>query len=83
MAYAKFEERLGELNNSRMVLFEFLTKNKNVASYLKVAKYEEKNGNFQSCREIYESGLTELGESALDEEFFSLSLIEASKSGAS
>ncbi len=37
---------------------------------MKVAKFEEKHENYGSARKIYESGLADLGNKALTEEFF-------------
>jgi len=37
---------------------------------MRVAKFEEKHENYESCRKIYESALADLGNKALVEEFF-------------
>ncbi len=39
-------------------------------AYTRVCKFEEKHGNIESCRRIFESALADLGKEALNEDFF-------------
>jgi len=39
-------------------------------AYTRVGKFEEKHGNYQSCRRLFESALADLGKEALNEDFF-------------
>lgn len=70
LAFAKFEERLGELQNAREVLYKYIEVHFNLRAFLRVAKFEEKHGNKESCRKIFESALADLGNEALNEDFF-------------
>lgn len=71
ISYSKFEERMGEIDKAREVMYKYIEKNSdNVDAYIKTAKYEEKLGNFNSARTIYETALSDLGEKALNENFF-------------
>ena len=45
MGYIKFEERMGEPQKARDVLYKYLEASPNLATYLKVAKFEFKNRN--------------------------------------
>jgi crooked neck len=69
-AYANFEEKMGEYENARNVMYEYLNSVHNLESFLKVAKYEDKHKNYLSERKIFEEGLTELGKEALCQEYF-------------
>ena len=70
MNFAKFEERMGEVNKAREVLYKFIEVHNEISSYVKVAKFEEKHENLLSARKIYEAALCDLGEKALNEEYF-------------
>jgi tetratricopeptide (TPR) repeat protein len=61
---------MGEYDNARNVMYDYLNNIHDLESFLKVAKYEEKHKNFLSARKIYEEGLTELGKDALCQEYF-------------
>jgi crooked neck len=70
LAYAKFEERMDEIQNAREVLYKYIEVHSNLRAYLRVAKFEEKHGNKESSRRLFESALADLGNSALNEDFF-------------
>jgi crooked neck len=70
LAFAKFEERMGEIQNAREVLYRYVEVHQNLRAYLRVAKFEEKHNNKDSCRRLYESALADLGNSAMNEDFF-------------
>lgn len=72
MCYAKFEERMGEMDKAREVLYKYIESTGTLAAYIKVAKFEEKHNNLASARAIFESALSDLGDKALDEDFFIL-----------
>ena len=70
MAFAKFEERMGDINKAREVLYRYVESHNKLQSYLKVAKFEAKHNNKLACRKLYESALADLGDEALNEDFF-------------
>jgi crooked neck len=70
LSFAKFEERVGELQNARAVLYKYLEIHANLRAYLRVAKFEDKHGNKDSCRKVFEAVLADLGNEALNEDFF-------------
>jgi crooked neck len=70
MSYAKFEERMGDVNRARQLLYRYIEKNNKLEAYLRVAKFENKHQNKNACRSLYESALADLGNLALDEDFF-------------
>jgi len=70
LAFAKFEERVSEIQNAREVLYKYIEVHSNLRAYLRVAKFEDKHNNKDSCRKIYESALADLGNEALNEDFF-------------
>ena len=70
MAYVKFEEIMGDLNKAREVLYRYIECHNNLHSYLKVAKLEIKHINKLASRKLYESALADLGDEALNEDFF-------------
>jgi crooked neck len=70
LAFAKFEERMGEINNAREVMYKYIEVHPKLQSYMRVAKFENKHLNRDSCRRIYESALADLGNTALNEDFF-------------
>lgn len=70
IAFLKFEERMGETERCRSVMYRYLESYPRIKTYLKVAKFEEKNKNKQAAREIYERTLEDLGEEALNQDYF-------------
>jgi crooked neck len=70
MSYAKFEERMGDINKAREVLYRYIECHNKLQSYQKVAKFEAKHNNKLACRKLYESALADLGDEALNEDFF-------------
>lgn len=71
MAYIRFEERMGEAENTKKILYRYLEAYPVLSAYLKVAKFEMRNRNRDAARNIYERVVTELGQEALSEEYFS------------
>jgi crooked neck len=57
MAFMKFEERLGERENARKVMYRFLDCHPKLETYLRVAKYEMKLRNYSDARFIFEKTL--------------------------
>lgn len=70
LSFAKFEARMGEIDKARQVLYQYLNEENKLQSYIRVAKFEEKHHNNDSARKVYESALSNLGNEALDENFF-------------
>jgi crooked neck len=79
LAYLKFEERMGSIQNWRNLLERFVYVNPNIGDqeamdaigrYMKAAKFEEKVNERERARSYYERALTDLGEAALKEDFF-------------
>jgi crooked neck len=70
IAYLKFEQRMGETENCRRIMYRYMTAHPRLKTYLKVCKFEEKNKNKQAARELYERTLEDLGEEAMKEDFF-------------
>jgi crooked neck len=70
MAFLRFEERMGEPQRAKEVLYQYLEAHPVLESYLKVAKFEIKNRDRDAARSIYERVITELGAEALREEYF-------------
>jgi crooked neck len=61
MAFVRFEERMGEKECQRSVMFRYMEAFPKLRTYLKVAKFEVKCKNRESARGIYERTIEELG----------------------
>lgn len=70
LSFVKFEERMGEIDKARQVLYQYLNEENKLQSYIRVAKFEEKHHNNDSARKVYERALSNLGNEALNENFF-------------
>jgi len=62
---------MSEPENAKKVLYRYLDSFPVLSAYLKVAKFEIKNRSRDAARSIYERVVTELGQEALNEEYFS------------
>lgn len=65
----KFEERLGEFENCREILKDYIDLNPSLRAYMKAAKFEQKRGSKDKARRFYERAFVELGELAIDADF--------------
>ena len=70
MAYIKFEERMGEPENAKTILYRYLQAFPRLDTYTKVAKFEFRNRNKEAARNIFERVITDLGSEALHENYF-------------
>jgi crooked neck len=70
MSYIKFEERMGEPESAKKILYRYLESYPTLETYIKVAKFEFRNKNKEETRRIYERIITELGSEALSENYF-------------
>jgi len=69
-AYIKFEFQKGDLSRIRDIYRRFVVSEQTPESWIKWAKFEEKQGEIVKARQVYESAIEYLGESANDESFF-------------
>jgi crooked neck len=67
---ARFEERIGEIDQARDVMHQMIQVYPQVSSFIKVAKFEERLRSRSRARQIYESAVAELGAAANNEAFF-------------
>lgn len=58
MAYIRFEERMGEPENAKKILYRYLEAFPVLSAYLKVAKFEIRNRNRDAARSIYDRVVT-------------------------
>ena len=70
MSYIKFEQRQNLIENCREIFLQFIEAYPEWDTYVKAAKFEEKLKNFQRAREYYEKCFVEIGNDALNEDFF-------------
>jgi crooked neck len=79
LAYLKFEEKMGSIQNWRNLLERFVYIYPNIGDqeamdaigrYMKAAKFEEKVNERKRARSYNERALTDFGEAALKEDFF-------------
>lgn len=68
-AYIKFEKRMQDDEKCLGILERYIDVFPKAQSYLKLAKFLEKQKMWKKTREVYEKAMGELGKEALDEEF--------------
>lgn len=61
---------MGDLGKQREVLHRYMDAYPRLRTYLKVSRFEIKNRNREGARKIYERTLEELGQEALQEQYF-------------
>jgi crooked neck len=70
VAYVKFEFQKGDISRIRDIYRRFVVSEQTTDSWIKWAKFEEKQGEIVKSRQVFESAIEYLGESANDESFF-------------
>ena len=69
-SYLKFEQRMGDMERCHNLMYRYLEAYPRLRTYLKVAKFEEKNKNRQGARQVFERVLEDLGDEGMKEEYF-------------
>lgn len=61
MSYVKFQERAGEHQNAKAVMYRYIEVHPTLPGYLKVVRLEIRNRNREGARALLERIITDLG----------------------
>merc|ERR1719272_2777788 len=70
LSYIKMEMRYGELDHCRVIWDRYTTAHNVPRAWIRYARWEEKQGEIQASRQVFERAMEALEEDANDEIFF-------------